>query len=540
MIFLHQLFGFLAFLSWALTAYLHSYPSVHGCGFPTTDEPLNIFSRLSGRLGRPRHHNDAPFRLLAFGDPQLEGDTSVNLYKNANDFTPGRFARDLRSASTFGEKVKVLRATLSSVAIRDFPAQFKAWRKELDLLGNDYYLANIYQALHKHMKPTHVTVLGDLLGSQWISDSEFNRRSSRFWNRVFRNGRRVEDTITDQATIETLGDDNLWSTRIINVAGNHDIGYAGDITHERLARFERSFGKANWEVVFHVPPIPANSTEPGAFLRLIVLNSMNLDTGAKVPSLQTETYDFMNDVITRSEPVENRIVGTIVLTHIPLHKESGVCVDGPFFSFHGDGSVKEQNHISYNAGQGILQGIFGMSGDSSAPHGGLGRHGIILTGHDHEGCDVYHHIPPQNEDNSERRWAATKWKDAAHLVKSSIPGIREVTLRSMMGEFGGYAYLISAWFDQDGTGEWQFEVSTCKAGVQHWWWAVHVLVAITAGLGSLIVIRIAVGLVKSQRKNIIIGKPAYRSAIGLGIDDVASVTSIQQTNGSAAMKRRNV
>lgn len=35
-----------------------------------------------------------------------------------------------------------------------------------------------------------------------------------------------------------IGRDRSWETNIINIAGNHDIGYAKDITEEILHRFE--------------------------------------------------------------------------------------------------------------------------------------------------------------------------------------------------------------------------------------------------------------------------------------------------------------
>ena len=490
MTFLHRSFLFLLIISIASNTYLYLYPSFNGCGFPPKIAPLTPSG--DGRSTR-EDGTPAPFRLLALGDPQLEGDTSIS-YAKEDSFKPEKLRSNLQSAESLRKRVGVLRQASKDFFGSGIPKQVQAWRKQLDLFGNDYYLAHIYRTLRWHTDPTHVTVLGDLLGSQWIDDAEFDRRSSRYWNRVFHNGLRVEDVITSDPTIETLGEDKGWSRRIINIAGNHDIGYAGDLTPERLTRFERAFGAANWEVVFELPAWPSpdspvSDTSP-PFLRLIILNSMNLDTPAKTPELQQKTYDFINEVITRSQPVEDRRVGTILLTHIPLHKEAGICVDAPFFDFHGEDrgrGLKEQNHLSYDAGKGILEGIYGMSGNPAAPGGGFGRQGIILTGHDHEGCDVYHHLPTTDDpDPSTRRWNASKWEDARNLVRvKSIPGVREVTLRSMMGEFGGFGYFISAWFEAE-KGEWRFEVSRCSIGVQHWWWAAHALALVTIVMGLVL------------------------------------------------------
>jgi hypothetical protein len=44
----------------------------------------------------------------------------------------------------------------------------------------------------------------------------------------------------------------------------------------------------------------------------------------------------------------------------------------------------------------------------------------------------------------------------------------------MMGDFGGNAGLLSAWFDEQAW-EWRFEYATCPLGRQHLWWFVHIM-----------------------------------------------------------------
>ncbi|KAL8920492.1 MAG: hypothetical protein Q9208_006241 [Pyrenodesmia sp. 3 TL-2023] len=423
-------------LSILSTTYLYFYPTFHRCGFPLPSDST-----------RP-----APFRLLALGDPQLEGDSSLPDPDEALFPSLGNLWQDLLASGSASQGLLVIQHCLSGFFLSDIPRTLRSNRKRLDLLGNDYYLAHIYQTLQWALEPTHVTVLGDLLGSQWISDKEFERRGWRYWNRVFKDGLRVDDEITAGIHVGTLSQEGVWKRRIINVAGNHDVGYAGDLTRERLQRFERVFGRANWETRFVLPNKgPDHDISALPALRIVVLNSLNLDTPAVDPELQTDTYKYINSIITASRPVEDQTSATILLTHVPLHKAKGVCVDGPWFDFYDEdegGGLKEQNHLSYNAGKGILEGIYGMSGNPHAPYGGLGRNGIILTGHDHEGCDVYHHLPADSEPES-RRWSAEKRNASREDCDSAIPGIREITVRSMMGEFGGNAGLLSAWFDEE-------------------------------------------------------------------------------------------
>ena len=482
MLWLRRILYVLLIASSISSVFLYNYPAIQDCHFPS---PNPRVPGLIPRFTSSQRH--APFRLLAFGDPQLEGDTSIpNVVRDS--YRPSKLRLRL---SQNRNSLKVLLEAVTDFFQYGIPGALYKIRKQVDLIGNDYYLAHIYQTLHRHTNPTHVAVLGDLLGSQWIDDTEFERRAGRYWKRVFKNGIRVEDEITENPTMEVLGEDKSWKRRIINIAGNHDIGYAGDLTEARLTRFEHSFGAANWEIVFQ---IPSDGKEP-AYLRLIVLNSMNLDTLALDGNLQSQTYEFINDVITRSEAVENRSVGTVLLTHIPLHKQEGVCADGPYFSFGNNGQIREQNHLSEHSSRSILEGIFGLSGNTRAPCHGLGRKGIIINGHDHEGCDVWHYLPRVSleADTSSRQWNASRYEDSFLLTRATtvqkdgqyMPGIREVTLRSMMGEYGGWAYLVSGWVD-DKTNEWKFEVSRCSAGVQHIWWIVHILISAAAGIGGLL------------------------------------------------------
>ncbi|OWP00275.1 hypothetical protein B2J93_3801 [Marssonina coronariae] len=499
-----------------LSVYLYLYPVFHLCAFPSPEQ--NTHAEYIRTL---RHHTPfaskgaakvAPFRLLALGDPQLEGESSVPDAEAASFPHLSKFWEDaLRPDGTRHNALERLRLRLHHLIdfyLDDIPKALRVYHKRLDHIGNDYYLGHIYRTMHWWTDPTHVTVLGDLVGSQWIDDDEFESRGWRYWNRVFRGGVKVSEELAWRGQghdTPVLGEDPAeWKKRIINVAGNHDVGYAGDLTQERMARFTRVFGNPNYEMRFR---LPVNSTTDSAAggaaqrpvpeLRIVVLNDMNLDTPAGSREMQDETYGFLNSVITSSEDVARPAHFTIVLTHIPMYKDAGICVDGPFFDFFdgqfGNG-VKEQNHLSKDATKGFLEGIFGMSGNSDAPGAGFGRNGIILNGHDHEGCNVYHYI--NQSSTPERQWEATTWKKALdhHLdEQTSLPGLREVTVRSMMGDFAGNAGLMSLWFDEE-TWDWKFEFADCELGTQHIWWLVHILDLIAAGLalayGALLLVQV--------------------------------------------------
>ena len=499
-------------LAVACTIYLYLYPFFNSCAFPLpsgdVDEAFEATKRLHWPYGEtqtirslPSKH--APFRLLALGDPQLEGDTSIptkqlgtlpHLVKIAKRVA---FKKD---HPTLRDRIRMILHDTIDFYFEDIPNLIESWRKAFDLFGNDFYLAHIYRTVHWWTRPSHVTVLGDLVGSQWIDDAEFERRGDRYWNRTFKGAERVPDDVALWPKNEYLPagylngskNEDIWKKRIMNVAGNHDIGYAGDLTPELMDRFERVFGKANYELRFELPITDpeVNATtrdnDPDSYklppeIRILVINDMNLDTPAKSGALQDQTYNFINKAIHTSADVKFQGHMTLILTHIPMYKPEGVCVDSPYFAFHTQeegGGVKEQYLLSADASKGFLEGIFGVNKDRAAAGKGLGRQGLVLNGHDHEGCDTYHYINhTQGEIPKDRKWESVRWSDAKAQnipLMDLMPGRREITVRSMMGDFGGNAGLLSIWFDQDAW-EWKFEYATCPLGRQHFWWFVHIL-----------------------------------------------------------------
>ncbi|KAI5865766.1 hypothetical protein GGS23DRAFT_354006 [Durotheca rogersii] len=535
------------------TFYLYLYPVFGGCAFPLPHPVDQVEQDAAAAFqDTARQHlissssHAAPFRLLALGDPQLEGDTSIPNH-NREAFLHLNWAiRHL----TFKTDQPSLRLRLRQAChdlvdfyFEDIPNTLESIRKHIDLFGNDFFLAHIYRTLRWWTKPTHVTVLGDLLGSQWIRDKEFDQRSWRFWNRSFQGGERVPDEVATHPGAEYEvdgllgvedGNATAWRRRVINVAGNHDIGYAGDLTVERLERFERAFGKAAYELRFELPiqnstinaTIYNAETNPDSNrlspeLRIVNINNMNLDTPALEPSLQDKTYAFLNDVINTASAVEYLGHFTLVLTHIPLYKAEGVCVDGPYFTFHPRGGVKEQNQLSADASRGFLEGIFGLSGDPNAPGHGMGRKGVVINGHDHEGCDTYHYI--NQTEGDDRQWRVKRWPAAQteNLPgQPGVPGLREITVRSMMADYDGNAGLLSVWFDQDAW-EWRFEFTTCALGRQYFWWAVHIVdLIVLVGL-VLYGISQAVAAAGFDVENWSIGTPALPSPTTNGMSGKA-------------------
>ncbi|KAI5459099.1 hypothetical protein BGZ63DRAFT_270967 [Mariannaea sp. PMI_226] len=519
-------------LAVAITVYLYIYPIAQGCAFPiesgSSQDAFDLTKKLhwlsTSSITEQDRAKLAPFRLLTFGDPQLEGDTSIptNYLGTFPHLKQAfRHATFQTRHSSLRERTRKVTHELVDVVFEDIYYLLESCRKRLDHLGNDFYLAHIYRTLHWWSRPTHVTVLGDLVGSQWIDDAEFEKRSNRFWNRTFKGGVRVPDELAQKPLegytvagyLDGSKEEEIWAKRLLNVAGNHDIGYAGDLTEARLERFEKAFGKASYDLHFQLPVTdpdhkatvfdPSTNTDSShqiPEIRVVVINDMNLDTPANSSALQDETYDFINGVISTSSDVESKGTFTLILTHIPMYKPAGVCVDPPFFDFHSKqegGGLKEQNQLSKDASKGFLEGIWGMAARKGAPNKGYGRPGLMLNGHDHAGCDTYHFINQTNGTSaSARQWEVVRWREAQDMQlpgKEFFPGRREITVRSMMGDFGGNAGLLSMWFDFEAW-EWQYEWTQCPLGTQHFWWFVHIVdFIVLIWIGVYGVVKVLVG-----------------------------------------------
>jgi len=295
--------------------------------------------------------------------------------------------------------------------------------------------------MRKHTYPTHTTVLGDLLGSQWISDEEFWRRAARFW-RIFLGTRKVSTKEVEGGSAHGDG----WHEALMLLPGNHDVGYAGDISRPRLVRYEKAFGPYNYMLSFR-PPAPENRSVTGEEpeLRIAVLNSLTLDTPIWDQSLADESYSFLEGLQNSRQKGGSKSQATVLLTHLPLHKPEQICVDGPevkYFPPHYGGGIKSQNFVSEEVSDRLKEMIFGSPTEEDQ-----GGEGAILTGHDHEGCQSVHFW-----EKGKNTWNVTtykKWMDERPEKQVDAKTVREITVRSMMGEFGGNAGLFSAWYDYD-------------------------------------------------------------------------------------------
>ncbi|KAH3902785.1 Ted1p SCDLUD_000376 [Saccharomycodes ludwigii] len=388
------------------------------------------------------------------------------------------------------------------------------YRSRLDMFGNDYYLGHIYATMTKRLRPSHVVVMGDLFSSQWIGDYEFYKRTMRYVKRLFPNSITnkvdelkmlvskehdeeghyktdwdkfaknifltqknhlidAEDTLVDHFK---FGYENVykWNENdtflFLNMTGNHDIGYGGDATWQHMSRWHDIFGHDNFYIEYE-----KQTDHPW---RIVSVNSMLLDGPPLEDTFRDITWEFLYQVFER-----NFNGSTILLTHIPLAKKEGLCVDGPFFKYYPNeyedepyksGLLRSQNHLSQETTDKLLNLVF---------HNG--KPGIILTGHDHEGCETYYNMYRSKKRDDPENIASVRWTCEKEIDPKSDYHIKEVTVKSMMGHYGGNTGLVTGHFDGE---NWQWYYTVCPFTVQHIWWISKISLILAGFFVSLLIV----------------------------------------------------
>ncbi len=175
---------------------------------------------------------------------------------------------------------------------------------------NDWYMRYILWRALRVVQPTHVVVLGDIFSFQFLSDDEWDARVQRYrW-------------IVSDITVP-----------IVNISGNHDIGYSSEQGAERNARWERDMGPLNGELAL------------SDAVKLVWMNSMVLD-GAFERAWSEQAWAHVE---------RPRREAVLLVTHIPLHKPAGSCPgDEPLVLRSGD-AVAQQNLLTPESSARLLR-----------------------------------------------------------------------------------------------------------------------------------------------------------------------------------------
>ena len=190
----------------------------------------------------------------------------------------------------------------------------------------------------------------------------------------------------------------------LNVTGNHDIGYGVALRPSYISMFEDAFG-------------PTNSLMLAGGHILCNLNSQTLDS--QMEMLKEETWQ---QVYQCKEEKERTGMPLLLVTHIPLYdgaQPTNPGCDDYVINLAYSGDIRDQTHLTPETSKKLVQVL---------------EPALIFVGHDHGGCF------------------------------GTVSGVKQYTVRSMMGDYEGNAQLLA--IGKDKAGKWQYAVSSCSLGLK--------------------------------------------------------------------------
>lgn len=131
----------------------------------------------------------------------------------------------------------------------------------------------IVENMVNRLDPDYVVVMGDLFSYQGTTDDEFAERASRYrW----------------------IFDSAISRGNIINITGNHDLGYGYELSRWHVDRFEAEFGQSNFD--FYVPlgeDLDNDGSNDTAFIT--VINNLVLDP-SRDELIRNEVWNYVRQL----------------------------------------------------------------------------------------------------------------------------------------------------------------------------------------------------------------------------------------------------
>lgn len=204
----------------------------------------------------------------------------------------------------------------------------------------DTYLRQNYKALVNRLQPDFIIFLGDYLDNgRLLTDEYYEREVSRF------------RSIFDRWPAYQMGE--RW---LVNLPGNHDIGFGDGVKIRLRKRFAFHFGTPNQLV-------PINGVD------FVFLDTLSYS--ADDPDINSAARTFVQNIPPSDLP-------RILLSHVPLYRNTelvscGVQRENPKFYLHK----------GYQYQLALLPEILQDLLDRISPY-------LIFSGDDHDYCDVIH------------------------------------------------------------------------------------------------------------------------------------------------------
>ncbi|KAI9286381.1 Metallo-dependent phosphatase-like protein [Umbelopsis sp. AD052] len=145
---------------------------------------------------------------------------------------------------------------------------------------SDQYMRRNWKKLNRKLRPDAVVFLGDLMdgGREWPDDREWKEEVNRF-----------------KALFKPLDS----STKVLYMAGNHDVGFGDGIRTNIVNRFKSEFGDTSYELFLDSHSI-------------VMIDSVSMSSTD--PNIHQQPRDFVREIRPSDKP-------RILFTHVPLYRE---------------------------------------------------------------------------------------------------------------------------------------------------------------------------------------------------------------------------
>ena len=210
----------------------------------------------------------------------------------------------------------------------------------------DVYLKKNYKAMLRALNPSYVFFLGDYLDNGRLSTDKYFRGQLERFNSIFKRKKYKKG--------------KKW---MINLPGNHDIGWADGVKIPSRKRFKKYFGNPNSVKVI-------NNVE---FISLDTISLSAMEESIYGPAREFFDTNFGTSIV-KTKP-------RVLFTHVPLYRDPNELTCGPLREssvFHTSKGYQYQLVLSPELSSDILNRI---------------KPDLIFSGDDHDYCDVNHPSP---------------------------------------------------------------------------------------------------------------------------------------------------
>ncbi|KAJ6225960.1 metallo phosphoesterase related [Anaeramoeba flamelloides] len=298
---------------------------------------------------------------------------------------------------------------------------------------NVFYYRLIMKNIAKYFKPSHLVMLGDQFWSENSGEEDFQKLKQKL-------------NVVLSPFLQSKNE-----VKIHNISGNHDLGYGNQRRRYNNKRWIKEYGKLNTYFQLKTGQI------------FLLLDTLSLDnkpsqindnevepSEKKMKSVKyhqelalnpLKVIDKVNKIRKRDE--SNHPV--FLFSHLPFYKPDNNCADNFDIEYsERTGRVIEQTMLTESTSKHLIEGI---------------NPALIMSGHDHVGCQYLH---------SNR--------------------FKEITVRSMLAEYGGHFLIIEILPDGG------FYVSHCG-------FITHLTFFFLCLLSALWVLILSLSFVFSKKKN---------------------------------------